>query len=257
MKDFSIVIPAYNNLPLLKRALHSVLMQKDVSYDIVVVDDSSTSQIEAFMRGLCHEHIAYYHNRPSRGAVANWNYGLSLATGRNLILLHHDEAFEEDSHLSELSRKMAGYDMAVSEIKVYVDGKEKRRFFPIWFKKMTFRCPWMYFLANPIGPTACVCFRREQLVPFDERLKWLVDVEWYYRLLKACRTTVCDRTVSSVFGHAGQITTSLDVRETERADMAFLKEKYRSNGGIRIVLRMREIVYKAMRKAKRTMQSNG
>ena len=93
---------------------------------------------------------------------------------------------------------------------------------------MMLNCPWMFFLANPIGPTACVCVKREKCVPFDERLKWLVDDEWYYRLLKTCKATACGLSVLSFFGHEEQITKTLDLKETERADMNALREIYRS-----------------------------
>ena len=91
MKTFSIVIPAYNQLSLLQRALDSVLCQKEADYEIIISDDSSDDKIERYIQELGNTNIRYYHHQQGKGAADNWNHGLQKATGQYLILMHHDE----------------------------------------------------------------------------------------------------------------------------------------------------------------------
>lgn len=47
---FSIIIPAYNELELFSKALISVLNQTCKDFEIIVVDDSSTDEIQRYIR---------------------------------------------------------------------------------------------------------------------------------------------------------------------------------------------------------------
>ena len=82
--DFSIIIPTYNNLELFKRAVDSVLIQKNVSYEVIVVDDSTNNNIEDYINKTDLLRIRYYHHKPSKGAVANWNL-VSLLPKENTL----------------------------------------------------------------------------------------------------------------------------------------------------------------------------
>ena len=54
----SIVLPTYNNLTLFKQALQGIRIQKDVRYELIVVDDSSNNEIENYVSGK--KNIKYY-----------------------------------------------------------------------------------------------------------------------------------------------------------------------------------------------------
>ncbi len=244
IKDFSIVIPAYNNLDLLKRALDSVLKQKDVTYEIIIVDDSTTNIIEEYIICLNNASIRYFHNRPSLGAVPNWNYGLSLTKGNYVILLHHDEAFDSEEHLLSLKNIMSNCDISVSDIVVYVEGKERRNLIIKNFKRLMLAFPIISFVINAVGPTACLCIKKDCIIPFNDNLKWLVDVEWYYRLFKWNKCHTNNLRISSTFGHAGQITRNIDIRETEIKDIQEIETRYNKKASVQLVMSVRKFVRK-------------
>jgi glycosyltransferase involved in cell wall biosynthesis len=50
MITFSIIIPTYNQLPLLKRALESVLHQQGADYEVIVTDDSNNEDISTYIQ---------------------------------------------------------------------------------------------------------------------------------------------------------------------------------------------------------------
>ena len=57
MKKFSIIIPTYNQLPLLKRALESVLHQQDADYEVIVTDDSDNEGIAAHIQSIDNQSV--------------------------------------------------------------------------------------------------------------------------------------------------------------------------------------------------------
>jgi len=228
----SVVIPTYNNLGLCEQAVASVLKQRGCEYEVIVVDDSTERGIEEYISGLQSDRIRYFHNRPSLGAVPNWNSGLARATGDGIILMHHDEAFESDKHLATIEQMLKDSDAVVCAKRVMSGDRQKRERYPAWLKRYLMRRRTPVLGMNYIGPSACVAVRRELAEEFDERLRWLVDTEWYYRLLSRAespRYTEAARVLSH-HGSAGQITGRMDIVATLREDKAVIKGKYRSCG---------------------------
>lgn len=225
---FSIVIPAYNNLPLLQRALSSALQQQGVQLEVIVTDDSTMPDIEQYMTTVSDPRLRYVHNQPSLGAVSNWNSGLRMATGEYIILMHHDEALTGTDHLLRLQQHLdAGAEVVVTNFQVTINGRTKLCRYGPWFKRLVLRHPSVLFLVNVIGPCACVAFRRSLYTPFCDDLRWLVDVEWYYRLLLR-RRVIYDPTIliHSIYGHKGQITLNIDIMQTFRSDRAILLRRH-------------------------------
>ena len=126
MKTFTIVIPAYNQLPLFQKALCSVLRQEEADYDIIVSDDSSGNEIERYIQELNYTNIHYYRHQ-GKVPADNWNDGLKMATGQYLILMHHDEEMVQNDYLKRVRQQMErGTDIVVSQVTVDVNGRIKR-----------------------------------------------------------------------------------------------------------------------------------
>lgn len=224
----SIIVPTYNNLKLFKRAYSSIKLQTVKNVEIIVVDDSSTSEIENFCMNLP---VLYYHNKPALGAVKNWNKGLSLAKGEYIMVMHHDEAMMDSSFLEQVWEKLEkGYDVVVSNIEVHRGKNIRRGLCPNWVKRFFLKHSELLLIRNLIGPCACLAFRKDNVIYFDEKLKWTVDKEWYFRLLK--NTKFCflpNNWIGSLHGHAEQITANLNVSAQAKLDYLYMKEKYRAN----------------------------
>lgn len=226
----SIVIPAYNNLKLFRIALNSVLRQKNVEIEIIVIDDSLNFEIENYCKPLVDSRIRYFHNKPSKGAINNWNYGISLAKGENVILLHHDEAFKNEYYLSKVEKKLKDKDIVIHNKIVYIGEKEKKDKIPEWIKKFAIKLKYPLLALNFIGPCACVSLKRDLFVPFDTRLHWKVDTDWYFQILSKTNKFeyYSEREIISHHGHEGQITNNIDIENVNRADIYIIKEKYKS-----------------------------
>jgi len=237
----SVIIPTYNNLELCKAAVSSVLSQTGACYELIVVDDSTDNAIEEYINGL--SGIRYYHNRPSLGAIDNWNHGLSLCSSDKILLMHHDESFASSDYLKRLDKLLDQYDVVIPDKKVMIGGVEKRERFPKWVKRFVLAHESCLFALNVIGPCACFAFRRELMLPFDNRLHWQVDVDWYYRILSASsrRKHLESTEIISTHGHEGQITSSINIKEVNKADTKLLRAKYH-NPLVNLTLSIYEII---------------
>jgi len=236
MKTFTIVIPAYNQLSLLQRALESVLRQEEADYEIIISDDSSGDKIEQYVQQLGNRDIHYVRHQQGKGAADNWNDGLQMATGQYLILMHHDEEMAENDYLKRVRQQMEqGADITISTI--CVNGQKKRRHGNRWLKEYVCNHPTLLFLLNVIGPCACLTFRRELLQSFNTDLRWLVDVEWYYRMLHD-RKPVCIHTltIQSHHGHESQISKTINRKEAFLSDKTILNHVYQQDWKVRCML---------------------
>jgi glycosyltransferase involved in cell wall biosynthesis len=79
----TIGLPVYNGMPWLPEALHSALAQTFADLEVVVADNGSTDETEAFCRDLAARdpRLRYERSEVNRGAAYNYNRVLELARG--------------------------------------------------------------------------------------------------------------------------------------------------------------------------------
>ena len=215
MKKFSIIIPTYNQLPLLKRALESVLHQQDADYEVIVTDDSDNEDIATYIQSIGNQSVKYFYHKSTGRAADNWNFGLSKAEGQYVIVMHHDEAMASSNHLSLMAQALTDADVAIADIEVMNGGKQSSRWLSHLTRKLCCKHPECLFLQNAIGPTACIAFKRDQLQSFNPNLKWLVDIQ-------------------STHGHAEQISQQLDIMQAFSQDKAIICQTH--GNAVRLML---------------------
>ena len=75
---FSVIIPVYNKASTLRRALDSVLTQSYRNFEVIVVDDGSTDQIEEVLSSYRAPRVIHQQNG---GVSRARNTGIEAATG--------------------------------------------------------------------------------------------------------------------------------------------------------------------------------
>lgn len=90
--DVSFVIAAYNAEATLDRAIASAIAQKDVSVEIIVVDDKSSDATLAVARAYPPEIVRVVALASNRGPGGARNAGLDAARGRWIAVLDSDDA---------------------------------------------------------------------------------------------------------------------------------------------------------------------
>lgn len=87
----SVVIPCHNYGHFLPTALDSVLHQRGVEVDVIVVDDASTDDSADIAEGVGDERVTVIRRVSNGGPVAAFNDGLSRARGEYLVRLDADD----------------------------------------------------------------------------------------------------------------------------------------------------------------------
>jgi glycosyltransferase involved in cell wall biosynthesis len=78
----------------LPESLHSALAQTYPRVEVVVCDNASVDETEAFVTGLRDDRLRYHRHPENIGANANFNACLRLARGRYFLLLHDDDVLD-------------------------------------------------------------------------------------------------------------------------------------------------------------------
>jgi GT2 family glycosyltransferase len=105
--EISVIIPTYRRERQLLEAVGSVLCQRSVSFEIIVVDDSADGEAQAPVKLLADPRIRYLRRpEPSQGRPALVrNQGAQVAAGRYLYFLDDDDLLEADT-LETLSKAL-------------------------------------------------------------------------------------------------------------------------------------------------------
>lgn len=231
----TVVIPAYNEVFLFERCLHSVLGQASVQVEVVVVDDSTTNEISLSVKRIdAGARVRYLEGARSGNAVDNWNRGLDAATSPWVILMHQDEYFVSKDSLREFLEhgERAGKPVVIGTCRV-VSVVRASAFGVVSRAAAIFAMPaWTLLAVNWIGPTACVLFRSDLRMRLDPSLKYLVDVDFYFRLLsRQGRPSVTEHPVIASLGHhSAQISSTWDYSR-ESAEFAKLSRRVRDEDG--------------------------
>lgn len=98
----SVVIPTYNRVALLDRALKSVLAQKRPADEIIVVDDGSNDGTAELISAKYKKSVVYVF-QPNRGVSAARNEGIRRAKGNWIALLDSDDEWKADKLETQLA----------------------------------------------------------------------------------------------------------------------------------------------------------
>ncbi len=234
----SVLIPAYGYAEGVRRILSSFGDAPPDEVEILIYDDSRDEQVSQLVANISRQYrgnLHYRRNRPALGAVANWNSLLEQATGEYVILLHHDE-YPLGERFAE--RVLDLLNMA-PEVDVFVmecilrpsTGTDVRPHLPGMIRKLVLKYfPAYLFKRCVVGPASCLLVRRALYPRFDERLRWMVDVEAYFRLRQAtARWRVCgDLKIGSTFDRKDSITASIkeELKDLDAQERVYLSQKY-------------------------------
>lgn len=105
MIDLSIIIPVYNVEPYLECCLCSVINIKDVSTQIICIDDASTDRSAEILNCFRPMNIEIYHNDENQGLAFSRNVGLEHARGRYIMFVDSDDYVATEA-VSGFVRKM-------------------------------------------------------------------------------------------------------------------------------------------------------
>ncbi|MGB8841025.1 MAG: glycosyltransferase family A protein [Aliidongia sp.] len=182
----SIVIPTYNRVATIARALDSVIGQSHRPLEIIVVDDGSTDEtLAAIDHEACPVPLTVISLGHNEGAAAARNHGITLARGDFVAFLDSDDEWQPD----KIAKQLAALDTAGLEYGASYTGIAS-------YAEDGALCAVSRAVAggdlrqallnhNLVGSTSCVLARRtllQQIGGFDRSLAACQDWDLWLRL---------------------------------------------------------------------------
>ena len=196
----SILIPTYNFKSGINRILDCIESIEEDLHDyieIIISDDSDKvivpEERNEYLKKSFKNYI-YTHNNQSLGAVNNWNKLISIAKGNYVWLLHHDEFWNQEKNFIRYIFEVINIEKPNILILPITKLKTRRLNnynIKISNKHLTYQNLLRFIINNPklllktniIGPPSSLIYKKNK-INYDNNLKYLVDVEFYIRLLK-------------------------------------------------------------------------
>ncbi len=184
----SICIPAFRRKENLKRLLDSIDIQNFRHFEVVITDDSPYNELQQLIEThSLGSKIRYFKNPTTMGSPENWNQGLRMARADWIKIMHDDDWFaspESLLHFAEAIEKGKASFYFSAFTNVFPNGRHEMKKINARGLSSLTNYPEILFVSNRIGPPSAVIFKKNELVFFDNRMKWLVDVDFYIRYLK-------------------------------------------------------------------------
>jgi len=126
MPKVSVIIPTYNLCNMVGETINSVLRQTEPDLEVIVVDDGSTDNTRAAVKGIKDSRVKYFY-KDNGGCPSACNYGFSKAKGQYIAFLDHDDLWPENylqvmlSHLENNITFGAAYGLITV---LYPDGRK-------------------------------------------------------------------------------------------------------------------------------------
>jgi Glycosyl transferase family 2 len=190
LPKISIITPSYNQGHFIEETIRSVVSQGYPNLEYIIIDGDSTDDTVEVIRRY-ESQITYWVSEPDRGQTHAINKGLAIATGDILAYLNSD-----DYYLPGTLQKIADYFQKHPQISLchghcrYVDEQGNKigeqiadiskfdeiiDLWGVWWRKRQFVQPEVFWSRRIT----------EQIGRFNESLYYVMDYEYWCRILRA------------------------------------------------------------------------
>lgn len=186
----SICVPTYKQVDFLRKNLESIRDQSFQDFEVIISDDTPDSSVYDLAKTFISDpRFQYFHNQPGLGSPRNWNESIRKASGKYIKILHHDDSFSMENSLElfvQLLESKPDAHFAFSACNRLDKNNNRIGVHSVsadYISELEVT-PDTLLLANLIGPPSVILFRSIHGRFFDERLKWLVDTDFYVSFIK-------------------------------------------------------------------------
>ncbi|HEY5462286.1 MAG TPA: glycosyltransferase [Hanamia sp.] len=217
MKDLpfiSICIPAYKHVDYLQRLLDSILIQTYKDFEIIITDDSPDNSVAILLENYnSNRNIHYYKNEKSLGTPENWNEAIRRANGAWIKIMHNDDWFANDNALQIFYDNIQQHPdidfffCAFQNVEVN-SGKTEVVKMSAADKAFLKSNPYHLLKKVYIGNPSCTLVKKSLDIFYDNRYKFIVDFEYYIRVIQQTGKPVyIDEVLLNIGFHDEQVTT--------------------------------------------------
>ncbi len=188
---FSVVIPCFNAVNTVRRALESCFLQSERSVEILLVDDASSDATPALLAELAaaapadmqvHVHCLQNNGGPARAR----NFGWDRATGRYLAFLDADDCWDPDKLANIREYLQHNPETLLLGHPHRQLGETRPEPEPARVRLMSY---WQLLLRN-IAQTSCIVVARAVTLRFDTDMRYTEDHDLWLRLTRQ-QAAVC------------------------------------------------------------------
>lgn len=188
----SICIPTYNQPDFLKIVLDSVVIQNFKDYEVVISDDSTNDESEKLVAEYKNkiQNLNYFRNVPSRKSPGSWNEAIKNANGEYIKVMHSDDWFADADALESFVKMLENdnkCDFAFSSAYVCDINQKVKFVHKVSDRKLAKlkASPTYLFGRNIVGAPSATIYRSSVINKYyDEKMKWVVDLDQYIRILQ-------------------------------------------------------------------------
>ncbi len=181
----SVIIPTHNRSLELSKALLSVLQQQFTDFEVLVMDDASTENLNAVILPLNDERIQLHRNEKKTNANVMRNKGIQLARGAYVALLDSDDEWLPD-HLLKKTDLMNRENIDGVYGSSFIDNGV-RRFYRVSRSLQDNEHPINYLLGSGFAQTSSWVLKTSaaKIISFDETLHRHQDYDFFIRFTLA------------------------------------------------------------------------
>lgn len=190
----TIAIPVFNGGDLLKAALESALTQSYDNLEVLAVDDGSTDGSLQSLQELAGERLRLIIHERNQGIEAAWNSCLASATGQFLILLPQDDRLLPGAVQARVSHIQRNPGFAIYFGPRWIINAGGQRVMlrgaglaegPVESREVVSKCllSGMNHIGDPASVTISLAHARQLSQGFSGRWPWVIDLEYWFRLL--------------------------------------------------------------------------
>ena len=219
----SVIVPLYQNGRYIEQAIRSILSQTFQDFEIIVIDDGSTDDGPARVRGFVDPRIELV-TKANGGISSTRNTGIALARGRYIATLDADDWWNAE----KLARQVAHLDAdATLDVSFTASRLVDEHGADLGLEQRPTpgpHSPRDHFCRNPVGNGSTLMIRRTaldrvgywdeqrgKLCWFDESLRRCEDVELFLRMVvSGCRFEPLAETLSNYRIHPHGLSANID-----------------------------------------------
>jgi glycosyltransferase involved in cell wall biosynthesis len=123
--NISVIIPTYNRVSSLKRAIYSVLTQTYKDFEIIIIDNYSTDGTIKYLKKLNNKRINFYQIRNNRIIAKSRNFGISKSRGKYIAFLDDDDWWCKNKLLETKLKLNEGFDLVYHNVFLHGDKIKK------------------------------------------------------------------------------------------------------------------------------------
>ncbi len=238
MPKVSVIMSTYNDSEYIRNSIESILNQTYKDFEFIIIDDASTDDTVAIIKGYDDKRIKLIVNEQNQGLTKNLNKALKIVTGQYVARMDGDDI----SYLNRLEKQVEYMDRHSD---VYLLGTAIRN---IGASDLYWKLPddseelKIRMLLHPVFAHPSFMFRKELIdegIMYDETFRTAQDYNFAARVAKKHKIGRLQEVLLCYRVHEKQISNTSNKNQTDNA--ARVREMLLSDLGVSLTDSQREV----------------